>query len=189
MLLIFCSSSFYSHELDRKSDFIKGKFGNYLKNKYNGYVEFNTIGNTKEDYVDDIIHQLLINDTLENIDITNLPSIKEYEFVNHYDNQETNDVCIIDEEIKLPNLDNICVILSGDGNNNKGRLSNNVWAIEYKLEQNYIVHVYGWDVSKNIFDIKQSHLKKDNLKIFSLYYIPEIFNTCEDRMILNSKLG
>ena len=88
----FFSSSVYSHKLDRKCEFIKGKFGDYLKNKYNGYVEFNTIENTKEDYVDDIIHQLLINDTLENIDITNLPSIKEYEFVNHYDNQETNDM-------------------------------------------------------------------------------------------------
>ena len=83
----FFSSSVYSHELDKKCEFIKGKFGAYLENKYNGYVEFNTIGNTKEDYVDDIIHQLLINDTLENIDIANLPSIKEYEFVNHYDNQ------------------------------------------------------------------------------------------------------
>lgn len=185
----FFSSSIYTHRSDSKSEFIKGKFGSYLENKYNGYVEFNTIGNTKEDYVDDIIHQLLINDTLDNINIAeNLPSIKEYEFVNHYGYEE-QDMGFINENTKSSNLDNICIILSGDGNNNKGRLSNNLCSIEYKLEQNYIVHVYGWDVSKNIFDIKQSHSKKDNLKIFSLYYIPEIFNTCEERMILNAKLG
>jgi hypothetical protein len=186
----FFSSSLYIHNFDSKSEFINGKFGTYLKNKYDGYVEFNTIENTKEDYVDDIIHQLLINDTLDNINIVeNLPSIKEYEFVNHYEDDVEHIPEIMDSSIKSSDLENICVVLSGDGNNNKCRLSNNVLAIEYKLKQDYIVHVYGWDVSKNIFDIKHSHLKKDNLKIFSLYYIPEIFNTCEDRMILNAKLG